>query len=102
MAKIIELSNVPNQEISTMLGGVPWTIRLVDCGSCTAIDITVDGEPLVYGQRIVADTPIFPYVHYWRIHGGLFLYTEDGDLPNWEKFNKSQWLFYFEPSELGM
>jgi len=102
MAKIIELSNVPNQEISTMLGGAPWVIRLTDCGSCMATDITIDGELLVSGQRLVADAPVFPYVYYWRIHGGLFLYTENNDMPDWKKFNKSQWLFYFEPSELGL
>lgn len=99
MASVIPMQNIPNQALNVSLGGVLWLIRLVDCNTCMAVDIYQDDVPLLLGFRLNADAVIPPFKHLLG-NGVLVLVTENGELPDWNKFGISQFLVHFGPDEL--
>ncbi|CAB3812283.1 phage baseplate plug family protein [Achromobacter denitrificans] len=97
----IGLLAVPNQTFSVTINGILWELSIkVACGTMLA-DVRRDGTDLVLGQRIVAEFPILPY-RYLSHEGNFAILTQEGELPWWEEFGRSQSLVYLDPSEVGI
>ncbi|USP46972.1 hypothetical protein J5J84_13145 [Alcaligenes faecalis] len=99
--RTIWLLAVPNQAFSVTIDGVLWELAIKVGNSTMLADVKRDGIDLVLGQRIVAEFPILPY-RYLSHAGNFAILTQDGELPWWEEFGRSQTLVYLEPSEVGI
>ena len=101
MSQIIPLDAVPNQSLSVQLGDLRYDMRLIDLGEMTALDLTINDETVLQGERIVAGTPLIPYP-YLEGEGGNFIFlTENNEFPYWQKFGVTQSLIYFDATEMA-
>lgn len=96
----IELATVPNQSLTVTLAGNRYSIALKATGTVMAATIERNGLTLISGQRIVAGEPIIPY-RYLAEDGNFIVSTENDQLPDWEQFGVSQFLFFATTAELA-
>lgn len=94
----VPLRDVPSQEFNFQADETRIIVRLFDTGRCMAVDLTINGEVVLLGQRIVAGTPFIPYVYMER--GNLILLTEGGQEPDWQQFGITQSLLYLTADEV--
>jgi hypothetical protein len=95
----IELAAIPNQTVSIRLDDQLYRITVKETRGTMAVDIVRDDETLVQGARIVAGTPLLPYL-YMEV-GNFVLLTEDEEYPYYTKFGDSQNLVYVTPAEIA-
>lgn len=57
----IPIVAIPNQSLSVTLGGARWDLRIRVAANTMVVDVHRDGEPVVLGQRAVANELIIPY-----------------------------------------
>lgn len=95
----INLIKAPNQSLSFNEGSNLWEIRIVTANQVMAADILLNGDPVVLGQRIVAQAPIIPYPHLSE-QGNFAILTQGEELPWWEGFETDQQLVFIFPEEL--
>lgn len=96
--QIIPLQAIPNQRFSVEIGGVDWTFTLKVANQTMFCDIERDGEVLITGIRLVANTPIIPY-RYLNQGINLIFLTENDALPWYEEFTKTQSLMYWSDDD---
>jgi hypothetical protein len=100
----IPLLAVANQSIVVTIDDARWSITLKACGSVMAVDVDLNDEPLLRGQRVVAGMPVIPYrrlpVGVLPAAGNFMLMTMEDDLPWWERFGVDQYLVYLTASDL--
>lgn len=100
----IELRQLPNQSLSITLNNNVYdiTIRAVKSGDAQimAVDIAINNDFVVRGCRAVAGFPIIPSLY--LENGNFAIVTDDGDLPNYNLFQISQYLIYAPPDELAL
>lgn len=94
----IDLAAIPNQTVSIRLDDRLYKITIRETRGVMAADITRDDEMVVQGARIVAGTPILPYLY--QEEGNFVLLTEDEEYPYYSKFGDSQSLVYVTPAEI--
>ena len=98
----IPLQAVPNQSLSIQLDNNYYDIVIRACNSGDAqvmsFDISINNAIVVQGQRAVTDYPIIPYAYLYN--GNFILITTDDDLPDWTKFQISQYLIYASMAEI--
>ena len=100
MSSIINLEAIPNQSLSIQLDSFRYGIRLRDISGMMAVDISINDELIIEGQRVVGGFPLIPY-QYLEENGGNFVFlTELGDIVYWDQFGISQSLLYYTPEEL--
>lgn len=99
----IPLQAVPNQSLSLQLDNNTYDITIRACNSgeaqVMAFDITINNEIVIQGQRATGDGIIIPYPYLFD--GNFILLTRDNDLPDWSKFQISQYLIYASNDEIG-
>lgn len=102
----IPIQAIPNQSLSIQLNTVNYNIVLRDCGNVMAMDLSINNELIISGQRLVPSFPAIPYAY---LENGNFVFVtpgEDGFLipgivyPYWDKFNVDQFLVYASQEEL--
>lgn len=95
----VTLAALPNQELFIQLDERAYQLTLHAAGSDTVgITIVRDGETLISGERIVANTPLLPYRYQ---ESGNFVFSTDGEaLPDWQQFGITQFLTYVSADEL--
>jgi len=100
----IPLRNIPTQSLSIELDGNGYDILIRAVNTLTAqvmsFDITINNEIVVIGQRVVAGTPVIPYRELTEYGGNFFILTNDGDLPDYNEFEISQYLIFATQDEL--
>lgn len=100
----IPLQRIPSQSLSIQLDGNAYDILIRACNTSTtqimAFDISINNEVVLIGQRGVAGTPIIPYLELTDIGGNFFLLTNDGDLPDYNQFQISQYLVFATRDEI--
>ena len=98
----ISITAVANQTFTVETSdGYRWTFKIYEVSGCMAADIARDDEPLIVGVRLVAGSPVVTYPRLIGSGPGEFLLiTNDGEMPWWEKFGVSQYLYYYTLSEL--
>lgn len=96
--RIVPLASAPNQAFTITLDGVRWSLRLLDIGDVTAVDVARDGVLVLSGCRVVAGEPLIPY-RYLQTANFIFL-TSSKELPVWSLFGVSQILVYLSAAEM--
>lgn len=96
---LVELERIPNQELSVRLADRRFVLRIKEAAGVMVADVTVDGETILQGSRIVAGTPIIPYEYLGA--GNLLLLTDDGELPDYTQFGVTQTLVYLSAAEIA-
>lgn len=93
----VPLRAVPAQEFTVQIDQRRFEMHFKDAVSCVAVDLVVDGETVLLGQRVVAGTPLIPYEYLEA--GNFLLLTDDEALPDWREFGVSQTLLYLSDAE---
>lgn len=94
----VPIQALPNQALSIQLDGSRYEITLKEANGCMCASVIRDGETLVDGVRLVAGTPVLPYLY--QEQGNLVLITLGNDLPYYTDFAVTQFLVYLTPAEL--
>ena len=95
----INIAAVANQTMSIQIGRRLYDISLRETNGCMSASISRDGVALTNNVRIVAGSPLLPYLYQ---EDGNFLMTVDGDaLPYWDQFGVTQFLVYLTADELA-
>jgi hypothetical protein len=95
----IDLAAIPNQTVSIRLDDQLYKITVRETRGVMSVDIVRDDVELVMGARIVAGTPLLPYLY--QEVGNFVLLTEDEEYPYYTKFGDSQSLVYVTPAEIA-
>jgi len=66
----------------------------------TFVDITLNGNPLIYGLRCSANVNLIPQQTQFKL-GNFRFKCLDGEYPYYTEFNKSQTLEFYTIEELG-
>lgn len=98
--RTIEIDAVPNQQFSVTIDGNRWSITLKQAVNAMVADVTLNEVPILYAQRLVSGTPMIPY-RYLQGDGNFLILTENGELPNWERFGIDQTLIYATAAEIA-
>ena len=95
----LTLQAVPNQTLSFSAGDVSYDVTIKTADSAIA-DISMGGEIVITGIRILPYRPIVPYEYLTRGNGNLFFITENGDAVDYEKFGINQTLVFLNADEV--
>lgn len=95
----IALAAIPNQSFSVNLDNRQYDFTIKQYGTEVSVTLLRDNVLILSGLRIVGGFPIIPYEY---LESGNFVLTiENEDLPDYTKFNVSQFLVYASEAELG-
>lgn len=100
MSQAISLEAVPNQSLSIQLDDVRYVLRFRDINGFMSVDLSINEEVVLSGERVVAGSPIIPYSYLEGDGGNFFFITEPDDAPYWENFGVNQTLIYATASEV--
>ena len=99
MPQQVPIQTLPNQSFSITLDGNLFQIALRETNGVVSASMIINGVDEIDNVRCVAGTPIIPS-RYQEAGNFLFL-TQNGELPNYAKFNVSQILLYFTTAEIA-
>lgn len=91
----------PNQEFSVQLDGISYVIKLKTFDGTAVASIAVNGVLVVSGMRFWPNQPLIPYRYLESSGGNFFFSTEGQQLPFYEQFDITQFLYYVSPTELA-
>lgn len=94
----IFLQKTPNQSFSFNAGGKLWAVELNAIGSGIATSVWRDGVQIISGHRVLDGEFVLPF-NYMLTGSNLAIYTGGEDV-SWEKFGKTQALFYIDLGEI--
>lgn len=94
----IKIDAIPNQRFTVPLGGNNYDIKIYSIDGHMSYDLYVDGSVVVLGFKMVNDMPLLPY-KYQEINGNIILQLPEDEIPDYTKFNSSQFLFYLNEEE---
>lgn len=95
----VELSNIPNQELTYTVGNNTFTVQLRTIQDLTFASIFLDGEPLLYSQLCTPNNFINLY-RYISVGGKFYFKCVDNEYPNYEKFGGAHQLLFYTEDEL--
>jgi len=78
----INLLNLDNQTVKHSNDDVNYTLKIYDGDHGRLVDIAIDGEPIISGQRLVTQYPLIPY-QYLEV-GNFIILSEFDSLENAE------------------
>ncbi|CAH0447593.1 hypothetical protein LMG10661_03660 [Ralstonia syzygii subsp. syzygii] len=96
----IPLDAIPNQSLSVRLDGRRYEITVQATAGVMSATIIRDGVTLVQGQRCSAGTALLPFLHLEDSDGNFAFLTDDGEYPDYRKFDSTHQLMYFGGAEL--
>ena len=98
----VPLQAIPNQSLSIQFDNKNYDLEIRACNSGDALvmafDVAIDNVLIVQGIRSIANYPIIPYAYLQN--GNFVLLTSDDDLPDYTKFQISQYLIYASQAEI--
>lgn len=97
----INLSPIPNQTFSVTADGVRFVITLNALNQGVAASVERAGIRLVSGHRLTSARPLLPYPRMMGDTGNFYLITENDELPDYTKFQTTQFLVYLSASEIS-
>lgn len=101
MAQQVPLQPLVNQSFDIVINSVQYFFRIRQIGDIVMVDMTINGDPVLEGQRCVAAEPVIPYKHLEKGNGNFFFTTENDALPNYTQFGVTQLLYWVSPDELA-
>lgn len=96
--RIVPLETIPNQQFTIPLDNQRYDITIKEAHGIMAFTIVRDDIILIQGQRAVAGTPIIPYLYLQE--GNFMFLTQDGELPDYRKFQTTQTFCYLTIAEI--
>ena len=97
--QLITIQAVPSQEVIVTLEGNRYKIQIKDADGFMTYGVIRNGETLLEnGTRIVNGSPLLPYKY--MESGNFALSVPDSELPNYEQFGLTQFLYYATQEEL--
>lgn len=97
----IPLDAIPNQSLSVRLDSRRFEITVQATSGVVSATITRDDEMLVQGLRCAASTPLLPFRYLEDDAGNFVFLTEDGEYPDYTKFDSTHQLVYLSGAELA-
>tara|TARA_R110000851_G_scaffold100026_6_gene215467 strand:- start:173 stop:493 length:321 start_codon:yes stop_codon:yes gene_type:complete len=97
----VPLELLPNQSLTIELDSIRYGLRFHDLGGMMSVDISINDELIIEGQRCVGSDPLIPYRYLKADGGNFFFLTELGDIVYWDKFGMTQSLIYLTAEELS-
>lgn len=94
----IPLEALSSQDLSFVTGGQRVSMCLRQAGGILSGDISLNGQPILAGHRIVPGAPLIPYSHLSLAQGlaGNFIFaTQDGEYPQSDQLGSTQRLFFY-------
>jgi hypothetical protein len=98
--QLFSLLAIPNQSIVTTQDSNRYELRFVACNGCVACDVTLNGQTLFAGVRIVAGVPIIPFPYLEAEDGNFIIVCDTEDLIDYTLFGSSQNLYYLSNAEM--
>lgn len=98
--KIIPLKNIPNQEFSTVQDDNQWNISVRLVAGAIAVSLSCNGVEIVTNARAVAGMRILQSIH--QQNGNFAIATNNQEIPDYTKFQITQFLIYISPAELAV
>jgi len=97
--KLITLQQIPNQEVIITLDDSRYKIQIKSASGFMTYGISSDGVIVIEnGNRIVNGAPLFPYKY--MESGNFILDVPGSELPDYTKFESTQFLIYASQEEL--
>lgn len=96
--KTIGLENIPNQSFTVNLDSRRYDFVIKETRGVMSVSIARDNEQLVSNIRMVAGTPLLPYLY--QEEGNFFLLTENQEYPDYNLFKTNQYLLYLTVAEV--
>lgn len=97
--ELITLQAIPNQEVIVTLDNSRYKIQIKSASGFMTYGITRDGEIIIEnGNRIVNGSPLLPYKY--MESGNFILDVPDSELPDYTKFELTQFLIYASQEEI--
>ena len=97
---LITLQQIPNQEVVVTLDGSRYKIQIKSASGFMIYGIERDGVIIIEnGNRIVNGAPLLPYKYMEA--GNFILDVPDSELPDYTKFESTQFLTYASQEELA-
>lgn len=96
--RTLSLNATPNQSTSFLVDDVRFSLNIKEARGVMVADVTIGGEVVLTGSRLVAGEPVIPYRYLEA--GNMFLLTEADALPAWAEFGASQTLVYLTADEM--
>lgn len=101
MTEIVPVDVLPNQTLEIVFDTQRYRLRLHEINGNMAIDVVLNNVDIVRGMIVPASALLIQY-RYLRGAGGDFAFiTQDDQLPYYTEFGKTQFLVYYEPTELA-
>ena len=89
--RLINLKKMPNQKILFEHGNNRWEITIKTAIHSTVVDVVMNNEVIILGQRILAGTPFIKDATHRQ--AGNF-YISGADPIDWRKFGDTQMLYF--------
>ena len=96
--ELINLDAIPNQEFTVPLGGNNYSVKIYSIDGHMSYDLLIDAVSVIKGFKLVNDIPLLPYT-YQEINGNLLLSLSEDEIPDYESFGTSQYLYYLTQDE---
>lgn len=97
--KLITLQQIPNQEVIITLDGFRYKIQIKSASGFMTYGVNRDGVIIIEnGNRIVNGVPLLPYKYMEA--GNFILDVPDSELPDFTKFESTQFLIYASQEEI--
>ncbi len=97
--KLITLQKIPNQEVIVTIDESRYKIQIKSASGFMTYGIERDGVIIIEnGNRIVNGAPLFPYEY--MESGNFILDVPDSELPDFTKFESTQFLVYASQEEI--
>lgn len=94
----INIETIPNQTISYQENENFYELTFKEINGLMAVDVTINGDIILTGQRIVSDVPLIPYQN---LQNGNFVITTDNqEYPYYTQFGITQFLNYASQQEI--
>ena len=97
--ELINIDAIPSQQFTVPLGGNNYDIKIYSIEGHMSYDLSVNAVNIIQGFKIVNDIPLLPYPHQ-EINGNLLLSLSIDEIPNYELFGTSQFLYYLTDEEI--
>jgi len=99
MSSLINLQNLPRQELSFNFGDFFFDLAVIFAANLTLISISADGTQIISGQVAPPNTLLIPYPYLWGVYGNFAFSCPSGLYPNYTLFGQTQFLSYFTVAE---
>lgn len=97
--ELITLDAIPSQEFTVSLGDNRYSIKVYSIDGHMSYDLSINAEQVLQGFKLVNDVPLLPYV-YQEINGNFLLVLPEDEIPDYENFGLSQFLYYLTQDEI--